>query len=82
MYAQKGIRCSAIAPDAVVTNITSSMTNISEFGASRTKFPQSLVPRAGEPEEISKVALFLASDESSFVNGTVVTADAGWTSAF
>jgi NAD(P)-dependent dehydrogenase (short-subunit alcohol dehydrogenase family) len=36
-------------------------------------------PRAGEPEEIAKVALFLASDDSSFVNGTVVTADAGWT---
>ncbi|WP_217636920.1 SDR family oxidoreductase [Dendrosporobacter quercicolus] len=33
----------------------------------------------GEPEEIAKVALFLASDDSSFVNGTVVIADAGWT---
>lgn len=38
-----------------------------------------LNPRSGEPEEIAKVALFLASDDSSFVNGTVVTADAGWT---
>ena len=38
-----------------------------------------LNPRAGEPEEIAKVVLFLASDEASFVNGTVVTADAGWT---
>ncbi|EHL2643111.1 SDR family oxidoreductase, partial [Listeria monocytogenes] len=28
---------------------------------------------------IAKVALFLASDDSSFVNGTVITADAGWT---
>jgi NAD(P)-dependent dehydrogenase (short-subunit alcohol dehydrogenase family) len=36
-------------------------------------------PRVGEPEEIAKVALFLSSDESSFVNGTTVTADAGWT---
>jgi NAD(P)-dependent dehydrogenase (short-subunit alcohol dehydrogenase family) len=38
-----------------------------------------LNPRLGEPEDIAKVALFLASDDSSFVNGTVVTADAGWT---
>ncbi len=32
-----------------------------------------------EAEEIAKVALFLASDDSSFVNATVITADAGWT---
>ncbi|MBL4953715.1 SDR family oxidoreductase [Neobacillus sp. YIM B02564] len=40
------------------------------------------MPRVGESEEIAQVALFLASDESSFVNGTVLVADAGWTSAF
>lgn len=34
---------------------------------------------AGNPGEIAKVALFLASNDSSFVNGTVMTADAGWT---
>jgi NAD(P)-dependent dehydrogenase (short-subunit alcohol dehydrogenase family) len=33
---------------------------------------------SGKPEEIAKVALFLSSEESSFVNGTVGTADAGW----
>jgi len=33
----------------------------------------------GEPEEIAAVALFLASDEASFVNGAVIVADAGWT---
>jgi len=36
-------------------------------------------PRIGKPEEVANVALFLASEESSFVNGTVITADAGWT---
>lgn len=36
-------------------------------------------PRVGKPEEIAAIALFLASCESSFVNGTVVTGDAGWT---
>jgi hypothetical protein len=33
----------------------------------------------GEPEEIAKTTLFLASSASSFVNGAVLTADGGWT---
>ncbi|MNJ46069.1 4-formylbenzenesulfonate dehydrogenase TsaC1/TsaC2 [compost metagenome] len=82
MYAQKGIRCNAIAPGAVMTNITSSITNVDEFGASRTKVTQGVIPRLGQADEIAKVALFLASDESSFVNGAVITADAGWTAGF
>jgi len=36
-------------------------------------------PRMGEPIEVARVALFLASDEASLVNGAVITADAGWT---
>ncbi|MEK5389491.1 SDR family oxidoreductase [Margalitia sp. FSL K6-0131] len=82
MYANKGIRCNAIAPGGVETNIAASMKNINEFGFDRTKAVQGVMPRTGKPEEIAKVALFLASDESSFVNGTVVVADAGWTAAF
>jgi len=82
MYAQKGIRCNAIAPGATMTNIASTMTNINEFGASRTKVTQGVIPRAGQPEEIAQVALFLASDESSFVNGAVIAADGGWTAGF
>ncbi|GGA31469.1 SDR family oxidoreductase [Paenibacillus physcomitrellae] len=79
MYAQNGIRCNAIAPGGVETNIGSSMTNINPFGASRQGLGMALNPRNGKPEEIAQVALFLASEESSFVNGTVITADAGWT---
>ncbi|UYZ22497.1 SDR family oxidoreductase [Mesobacillus jeotgali] len=79
MYAQKGIRCNAIAPGAVETNISASMTGISEFGMGRTQPGLALNPRIGKAAEIAKAALFLASDESSFVNGTVITADAGWT---
>jgi NAD(P)-dependent dehydrogenase (short-subunit alcohol dehydrogenase family) len=37
-----------------------------------------LNPRTGGAEEIAKIALFLASDDSSFINGAVITADAGW----
>ncbi|UOQ92222.1 SDR family oxidoreductase [Halobacillus shinanisalinarum] len=82
MYADKGIRCNAIAPGGVQTNIGSSIKHINEFGAERTKAVQGVMPRTGESEEIAQVALFLASDDSSFVNGTVIVADAGWTAAF
>ncbi|TYP74752.1 SDR family oxidoreductase [Paenibacillus methanolicus] len=78
-YATSGIRCNAIAPGGVATNIGTSMTAPNEFGMSRAMVGMQVNPRVGGPEEIAKVALFLASDDSSFVNGTVVTADAGWT---
>ncbi|MBD0379911.1 SDR family oxidoreductase [Paenibacillus sedimenti] len=78
-YAPKGIRCNAIAPGGVNTNIGTSITSPNPFGMERAMAGINLNPRAGEPEEIAKVALFLASDDASFVNGTVVTADAGWT---
>jgi NAD(P)-dependent dehydrogenase (short-subunit alcohol dehydrogenase family) len=32
----------------------------------------------GEPEELAKAALFLASDDASFVNGETLVADGGW----
>src|SRR5699024_1195442 len=82
MYANEGIRCNGIAPGGVETNIGSSMKSIDEFGAGRQQLTGALMPRMGQSEEIANVALFLASDESSFVNGTVITADGGWTSAF
>ncbi|MDP9702381.1 NAD(P)-dependent dehydrogenase (short-subunit alcohol dehydrogenase family) [Paenibacillus intestini] len=80
MYAEQGIRCNAIAPGAVATNIGASMTGINPFGAGRQQQGMAINPRVGTSEEIAKVALFLGSDESSFVNGTVITADAGWSS--
>lgn len=82
MYAEKGIRCNAIAPGAVETNIMAGVTDVHEFGASRTGKTHAAVPRSGTPEEIADVALFLASDDSYFVNGHVLVADAGWTAAF
>ncbi|MBB3113290.1 NAD(P)-dependent dehydrogenase (short-subunit alcohol dehydrogenase family) [Paenibacillus phyllosphaerae] len=78
-YAKEGIRCNAIAPGGVATNISTSINAPNPFGMERAMTGMGLNPRTGEPEEIAKVALFLASDDSSFVNGTVVTADAGWT---
>jgi len=79
MYGPQGVRCNAIAPGAVETNISASMTGMSEFGMGSIQPGLAINPRVGKAEEIAKVALFLASDDSSFVNGTVVTVDAGWT---
>lgn len=79
MYAQKGIRCNAIAPGGVNTNIGKNM-NPNPFGYERCTSGGASMPRMGESIEIATAALFLATDESSFVNGSVLTADGGWTS--
>ena len=39
------------------------------------------IGRLGKPEEIAHLALYLASDEAAFVNGSVITIDGGWTAA-
>lgn len=78
-YAKLGIRCNAIAPGAVNTNIGLTIYNPNEFGRERAMAGFSLNPRVGEPEEIAKIAVFLASDDSSLINGAIIIADAGWT---
>jgi len=42
-----------------------------------TKYP---IGRLGSPEEIARVALFLASEDASFLTGSIVVADGGMTS--
>lgn len=76
-YGPQGIRANAIAPGGVNTNIGNSITEPSPIGlAAIGRVGQAPM---GEAEEIAHVALFLASDESSFVNGAVIVADGGWT---
>lgn len=77
-YSTSGIRCNAIAPGAVETNISATITNPSEFGSARFQTGAGSIPRSGTSEEIANAALFLASDESSFVNGAVFIVDGGW----
>ncbi len=81
VYAKSGIRCNAIAPGAMETNIgnTIDFTKISALVNERIMPGMVLNPRTSNPSEVATVALFLASDEASFVNGAVVVADGGWT---
>ena len=79
MYMEQGIRCNGIAPGVVITDIPLVMPAADEFGFSRTSTLLTHSPELGMPEDIANAALFLASDESKFVNGVILTCDGGWT---
>lgn len=81
LYSKQGIQCNCIAPGAVETSISSTIdqTKISELVKERIFSGMVLNPRVAKPNEIAQIALFLASEKSSFINGTVIIADAGWT---
>lgn len=81
IYAKTGIRCNAIAPGAVATNIgdTIDMSKITPLINDRIMAGMVLNAKTGEPADIAKAALFLASDDAGFINGAVLTADGAWT---
>lgn len=81
VYARSGIRCNAIAPGAMETSIgaTIDMSHLSPLVTERILPGMSLNPRAADPLEVARLALFLASDDASFINGAVIVADGGWT---
>ncbi len=64
----RGIRCNALAPGFIVTEMTSRMPE-----EARKAWEDSIpMKRGGTPEEVARVALFLASDLSSYVSGQVI----------
>lgn len=79
MYAEKGIRVNAICPGGVATEIGNfDQTKISPIGIEKVMKANAVNPRNGESEEIAEVAVFLASDDASFVNGIAIPVDGGW----
>ena len=80
MYAQRGIRCNAICPGATKTNIAETMPpdKLDHAGAARAQSFAALAPAYLEPDDIAGLAVFLASDDSLRINGTIIPADAGW----
>lgn len=69
----RNVRCNAIAPGFIETDMTH---YLKEDGAEKW-FSQIPLQRFGKPEEIADVALFLASDLSSYVTGQVISACGG-----
>lgn len=79
-YRDQGIRANAICPAFVKTD--HGMREIKELDGLGQKWNEgdlhSVQGRICEPEEVAAAALFLASDEASFVNGTALYIDNGW----
>lgn len=84
-FAEKGVRANCICPGGTATpliwaNPASQAHSTPEAARERLKHVQP-IPRAGEPEDIAHCALWLASDESSFVTGQAINVDGGWTAS-
>ena len=75
--ARFGVRVNAVAPGPTETAMLTRFTGTAERKAALG----AAVPlgRIGEPEEIARAIVFLASDKASFVTGQVLTADGGKT---
>lgn len=74
-YAKEGIRVNAVCPGYIDTPL---------IATASPKHKQSLINlhpmgRLGRPEEVAKAVLFLASDDASFVTGTTLLVDGGYT---
>lgn len=78
IYADQNIRSNVIVPGGVNTEISRDMDEWSELGGQQCSMGLDTMVRMGEPEEVARLTLFLASDDASFINGAVVAADAGW----
>lgn len=80
MYMPNKIRCNAIAPGGINTEISSSMGKPNMNGYGRVQGVLACSPKPGTGEQIAGAATFLASDDSSYVNGDVLMVDGGWCS--
>jgi NAD(P)-dependent dehydrogenase (short-subunit alcohol dehydrogenase family) len=78
-FGPSGVRVNAVAPGVVETPLTAPIkANKEGFDAYAAK---SVLRRWAQPEEIAAPTVFLASDAASYVTGTVLFVDGGWTAA-
>ncbi|SVB66752.1 uncharacterized protein METZ01_LOCUS219606 [marine metagenome] len=80
-YVKDGIRCNAILPGTVETPSWHERVNMADDPKqARIDFiNRQAMGRLAQPEEIASLAIYLASDESDFVTGTLNLIDGGWT---
>jgi NAD(P)-dependent dehydrogenase (short-subunit alcohol dehydrogenase family) len=78
-YGRHNIRVNAICPGFIQTPFIGGYWTKERLKSVRA---DTALQRLGTPEEIARVALFLASDESSYVTGATIVADGGWTTHF
>lgn len=77
-WAGRGVRVNAVAPGYIETQMTKyAMVDDPVMAAKWMELTP--MARAGQPEEIASIVLFLASSASSYMTGSVVTADGGYT---
>ena len=80
-YVKQGIRCNAILPGTVETPSWEGRVNMADDPkkAREDFIARQAMGRLAQPKEIASLALYLASDESDFVTGTLNLIDGGWT---
>jgi NAD(P)-dependent dehydrogenase (short-subunit alcohol dehydrogenase family) len=78
-YGRMGIRCNALCPGFIETPMFDEVLNQDFMADVKADIKaQTKLGRFGEPVEMANVALFLASDEASFVTGQAIVADGGY----
>ena len=79
-YGRRGIRANAICPGFIDTPMMAAVFGMDGMDHVRKSFVDAhALGRCGEPREIAAAALFLASDDASFVTGTAMVVDGGYT---
>ena len=79
-YARHGIRCNALCPGPIETPLLLAL--LSDDEKKQRRFVHIPMGRLGKSEELARAALFLASDDSSFMTGASLIVDGGITAAY
>lgn len=79
-FVGQGIRCNAICPGTVETpSLDERMRAQGDYDAARAAFiARQPMGRIGTPEEIAELVVYLASDAASYMTGSIITIDGGW----